>query len=81
VIKLVKLQHCTATELTSNVANNNDLTQSLASAQVHRELEIKSSRDDIIHIIIVVYVCYNTITGYISQHSAVALFNFVCCSK
>ena len=37
--------------------------------------EIDSSRDDIILILIVGYVCYITITGGSSQHSAVALFN------
>ena len=45
----------------------------LASAQVHRGLEINSSRDDIILILIVGYVCYSTITGGSSQHSAVVL--------
>jgi len=44
-------------------------------AQVHRGLEIKSSCDDIILILIVRYVCYITVTGGSSQHSAVALFN------
>jgi len=58
------------------VAHNNDLTQSLALAQVHRGLEINSSRDDSILILIVGYVCYSTITGGSSQHSAIALFNF-----
>ena len=53
----------------------------IETVQVHRGLEIKSSRDDIILILIVGYVCYNTITGGISQHSAVALFKLVCCSK
>jgi len=47
----------------------------MASAPVHRELEIDSSRDDIMIILIVGYVCYITITGGSSQHSAVALFN------
>jgi len=36
---------------------------------------MKSSRDDIILILIVRYVCCITITGVSSQHSAVALFN------
>jgi len=36
---------------------------------------MKSSRDNIILILIVGYVCYSTITGGSSQHSAVALFN------
>jgi len=45
------------------------------SAQVHRGLEIKSWRDDIILILIVVNVCYITITGGSSQHSVVALFD------
>ena len=36
---------------------------------------MKSSRDDIILILIVGYVCYSTITGGNRQHSAVALFN------
>ena len=48
---------------------------SLASAQVHRGLEINSSRDDIILIIIVGYACYSTITGGSSQHSVVVLFD------
>ena len=65
MIKLVKLQRCTATEPTSTVA----------PAQVHRGLEIKSSCDDIILILIVRYVCYSTITGASSQHGALALFN------
>jgi len=34
-----------------------------------------SSRDDIILILIVGYVCYSTITGGSSQHSAVVLFS------
>jgi len=69
--------HCY--EPTSNVAHNSDLmTYSLASAQVHRGLEINSSRDDIILILIVGYVCYSTITGGSSQHSVVWL---ACCSK
>ena len=42
---------------------------------MHRGLEIVSSRDDIILILTVGYVCYITITGGSSQHSAVALFN------
>ena len=46
-----------------------------APAQVHRGLEIKSSCDDIITILIVRYVCYSTIAGGSSQHSAVAQFN------
>jgi len=70
-------------EFTAN--NSSDEMESIISeietVQVHRGLEIKSSRDDIILILIVGYVCYNTITGGISQHSAVALFKLVCCSK
>jgi len=46
----------------------------LASAQVHRGLEISSLRDDIVLILIVGYVCYSTITSGSSQHSAVVLF-------
>jgi len=57
------------------VAHNSDLTLSLASAQVHRELEIDSSRDDITLILILGYVCYGTFTGGSSAHGAVALFN------
>jgi len=57
------------------VAHNNDLMSPLASAQVHRGLEISSSRDDIILILTVGYVCYITITGGSSQHSAVGLFD------
>jgi len=58
------------------VAHNSDTTWSLTSAQLHRGLEIKSSRDDIILILIVGHLCYNTITGDSSQHSAVMLFDF-----
>jgi len=36
---------------------------------------MKSSCDDIILILIVTYVCYSTIAGGSSQHSAVVLFN------
>jgi len=57
------------------VAHNKDLTSSLASAQVHRGLEIDSSRDNIILILILGYDCYITITGGSSQHSAVVLFD------
>jgi len=57
------------------VTHNNDLTQSLASVQVHGGLEINSSCDDIIRIFIVGYVCYSTVTGGSSQHSAVVLFD------
>jgi len=46
-----------------------------AHVQVHRGLEIDGSRDDIILILIVGYVCYITITGGSSEHSAVALSN------
>ena len=46
----------------------------MAAAQVHRGLEINSSRDDIILILIVAYVCYSTITDGSSKHSAVVLF-------
>jgi len=64
------------------VAHNSDLTWSLASAQVHRGLEINGSRDDIIIILAVGYVCYIIITGGSSQHSAVALFDlFVAVSE
>jgi len=48
----------------------------LVCTQVHRGLEIDSSRDDIILILIGCYICYITITGGSSQHSAVALFDF-----
>jgi len=75
VIQLVKLQYFTATESASNVAHNNDMMTQSPSAQVHRGLEINSSRDDIIFVLIVGYVCYSTITGGSSQHSAVALFD------
>jgi len=51
------------------------MTQSLASAQIHRGLEINNSCDGIIHILIVGYVCYITITGGSSQHSAIVLFD------
>ena len=54
---------------------HNNLTKSLASAQVHRGLEINSSRDDIILVLIVGYVCYSTITDGSSQHRAVVLFD------
>jgi len=54
-------------EPTRNVAHNNDL----ASAQVHRGLEINSSRDGIMPILIVGYVCYSRITVGSSQHSVV----------
>jgi len=47
----------------------------MASAHVHRGLEINSSGDDIIFILIVGYVCYITITSGSSQHSAVVLFD------
>jgi len=57
------------------VAHYNDLTKPLASAQVHRGPEINSSGDDILLILTVVYVCYITITGGSSQHSAVGLFD------
>jgi len=57
------------------VAHNNDLTLSLASALVYRRHEVDSSGDDTILILIVGYVCYITITGGSSQHSAVALCN------
>jgi len=57
------------------VAHNKDMTWSLTSAQLHRGLEINSSRDDIILILIVGHVCYNTITGDSSQHSAMVLFD------
>ena len=54
----------------------------MASAQVHRGLEIDSSRDDIMLILIVGYVCYITVTSGSSQHSAVVLFNlFVAASE
>ena len=53
------------------MAHDNDL----ASAQVHRALEINSSRDEIIFILIVGYVCYSTITDGSGQHSAVVLFD------
>ena len=56
------------------MAQNNDLTQSLESAQVHRGLEINSLGDDIILILILGYVCYSTITSGSSQHSAGVLF-------
>jgi len=46
------------------------MTQSLASAQVHKGLEINNSCDGIILILIVGYVCYITITGGSSQHIA-----------
>ena len=45
---------------------HNDLTQSLASAQVHRGLET-SPRDDIILLLNLCYVCYSTIAGERSQ--------------
>jgi len=51
------------------------MTQSLASAQVHEELEINNSCEGIILIFIVGYVCYITITGGSNQHSAVVLFD------
>jgi len=44
-------------------------------AQVQGGLEINSSGDDIILILTVGYVCYITITGGSSQHSAVVLFD------
>ena len=47
----------------------------MASAQVHRGLEINSSHDDIILTLIVFCVCYRTIDGGSSQHGAVALFD------
>jgi len=47
------------------------MTYSLGSAQVHRGLEIDSSRDEIILVPIAGYVCYSTITGGSSQHSVV----------
>ena len=53
------------------MAHDNDL----ASAQVHRGLEINSSRDEIILILIVGYVCYSTIADGSGQHSAVVLFD------
>jgi len=53
------------------VAHDNDL----ASAQVHGRLEINSSRDEIILILIVGYGCYSTITDGSGQHSAVVLFD------
>ena len=57
-------------EPTSNVAHNNHTTQSLASARVHQGLEISNSCDGVILILIVGYVCYITITGGSSRHSA-----------
>jgi len=64
------------------VPHNNRMTQSLASAQVHKGLEINNSCDGIILILIVGYVCYITITGGSSQHSAIVLFDlYVNCSK
>ena len=57
------------------MAHNNDLTKSLASTQVHRGLEINSSGDDTILILIVSYVGYSTITGGSSQHSAEVLLD------
>jgi len=40
-----------------------------------RGFEINSPRDDIILILIVGYLCYNTITDGSSQHCAVVLFD------
>jgi len=53
------------------------VNQSLSHTYIYEEtsLEIDSSRDDIILILIVGYVCYITIASGSSQHSAVALFN------
>jgi len=51
-------------------------------AKVHKGLEINNSCDGIILILIVGYVCYITITGGSSQHSALVLFDlYVNCSK
>ena len=58
-----------------------DVVTGIGAAQINQGLEINSSGDDIILILIVGDVCYNTITCGISQHSAVALFKLVCCSK
>jgi len=61
---------------------NNHMTQSLASAQVHKGLEINNSCDGIILLLIVGYVCYITITDDSSQNSAIVLFDlYVNCSK
>jgi len=42
---------------------------------------LNSSRDDIILILIVGCVCYSTISGGSSQHSAVALFDLYVASE
>ena len=59
------------------MAHNSDLRTDVVAGvvQVYRGLEIDSSDDDIMPILIVGYVCYITITGGSSQHSAVVLCN------